>query len=201
MGAGAPRELRAVESEYIDDEPLLRSWVHTHGRAVEACIARYERDVMIREEIFADVVRLAFERVGELRGLSQWQLRAWLLRTARFMTANASRRAVSRRRAYQRLAAEPVVLASPGADDFVADFGDEERLAHSTQLREALDGLRDDYRRVLILDALGENGPKIAMALGITPQAARSRLMRARAAFIAAYTGHDIVDDPGSVTT
>jgi len=173
----------------IDNEQLLKAWVSAHGRAMESCIGRYERDLMAREEILSDVVRLAFERVDELRSLSEWQLRSWLLRTSRFMAANASRRAATRRRLYERLARQPLVLVAPGADDFVDDATDAERQERSEQIRVALAAVREDYRRVLILDALGQSGPKIAEQMGISPQAARSRLMRARAAFFEAYTG------------
>jgi len=54
-------------------------------------------------------------------------------------------------------------------------------------VRAAWDALDPSQRDLLTLDVLGQKGPAIAVRLGISHQAARSRLMRARAAFVTAY--------------
>lgn len=46
--------------------------------------------------------------------------------------------------------------------------------------------------KVLALDALGHKGPAIAEQLGITHQAARSRLMRPRQALLEKYAGIEV---------
>jgi DNA-directed RNA polymerase specialized sigma24 family protein len=59
--------------------------------------------------------------------------------------------------------------------------------ALSNRVREILDQLRPDYQEVLLMDARGIHGPAIGEALGISANAARKRLMRARAALRAAF--------------
>ena len=61
----------------------------------------------------------------------------------------------------------------------------------SALLRSVLASLRPDYRTALVMAALGQHGTEIAVALGISDNAARKRLMRARAAFREEYEASD----------
>jgi len=184
------------KSPVTDNQPNchadeLRLIVAAHGRSVETYLSYVERDAAVREELWADVFGLAYQHIGELAGLSTGQLRSWLLRTARYLTANAARRAQTRRRVAERLANEPLEFVASAEDVFIdTDVSDEQRV-RSERIRCALEQLSDGYQRILTMDALGQSGPLIAKQLGISHQATRSRLMRARNAFITAYTTLD----------
>lgn len=179
-----------------EGERLLRSVVRAHGHAVVSCLERLERDEMIREEVFADVVFLAYQRIDELCVLSEGELRSWLLRTARYLGRNASRRAATRRRLVELLNRERLPFAASAEDDFADHERDAAYRARSVAIRRALDATCREHRQLLVLDALGWSGPRISAELGISHQAARSRLMRARAAFATEYTSPAVEDFP-----
>ena len=90
------------------------------------------------------------------------------------------RRSLTRRRLLERLAREPLALA-PSPEDEFSTLDEAASAAEQTAvLIRAFEGLSPDYRRVLVLDALGERGPAIGDELGVSAGAARKRLMRAR---------------------
>lgn len=162
----------------------LQELVTEHGRSVMSLLVGLERDPAVREELWSDVFTLAYRRLDELALLSTPQRHRWLLRATRNLTANLMRRSISRRQAFERLAREPVHDALSAEDAYFAtvDLG-----AHQDRVdvvRDAWLTLSAAHREVLALDALGHKGPAIAEQLGISHQAARSRLMRARQALL-----------------
>lgn len=170
------------EEAQESSERALRMLMKEHGRAVESFIARRERDPAVREEIWSDVFRLAHGHLDELTDADSAGTRRWLWRVAELVTSNAGRRATTRRRLIARLEIEPVLLQSSPEDEYIAQ---EDR--QSEHIEATLSALNVEQRRILLLDALGDAGPAIAATLGISHQAARSRLMRARTAFVRAY--------------
>ena len=74
-------------------------------------------------------------------------------------------------------------MAPSAEDQFVTVVEDDEERQSADLVREALLGLRFEYRQILILHALGHNGPSIARQLGISHDAVRKRLMMARTEF------------------
>jgi DNA-directed RNA polymerase specialized sigma24 family protein len=162
-----------------DDE--LRSIVRCHGRAVERYLRALEMDTEAREELWSDVFTVAFRRLDHLSGLEEPQVRRWLIATARNVTANGARRALARRRLVERLSREPAGRIPSAEDQYVSSVPEADRL------RVAWSSLRFEHQQVLTLQINGSDGKVIAAQLGITHQAARSRLMRARAAFLDAY--------------
>jgi RNA polymerase sigma factor (sigma-70 family) len=150
---------------------------------VRVIVARFEHDPAEAEEAWSDVFQLAYDRIHEVADLAESQQRSWLLRTARFMVANRGRRNATRRRALDRLRQEPLPVVPSAEDEFVTIVEDDEERQSSDLVREALLGLRFEYRQILILHALGNNGPSIARQLGISHQAVRKRLMMARTEF------------------
>jgi len=155
----------------------------SHGGAVRVIVARYEHDQTEAEEVWSDVFQLAYERIQEVGNLTESQQRSWLLRTARFLAANRGRRNATRRRALVRLRQQPLSMVPSAEDEFVSFVEDEEAQRTSDLVGDALLGLRFEHRQILILHALGNNGPSIARQLGITHDAARKRLMIARTEF------------------
>ena len=182
-------------SEQRRHDEAFRVLVRTNARAVRSIIGRREHDRMEVDEISADVFALAYARMDTLGAVSEGEVRSWLFRTARFLTANEVRRSMSRRRLYERLQREPLPLSAAPDDELAA--WDDEVVAQqqSARISVALADLRPDYRRALVMDALGHKGRDIGSAMAISPNAARKRLMRARAAFRLSYleaTSNDV---------
>lgn len=166
----------------------LRELVTEHGGAVQSLLLGLERDSAAREELWSDVFTLAYRRIDELGQLTVRQRHRWLLRATRHLTANHARRSTTRRRAIERLAREPLHVGLSAEDAY---FVAVDLRAHEDRVAEvhaAWRTLSPAHQEVLALDALGSNGPAIAKQLGVSHQAARSRLMRARQALLDAYT-------------
>ncbi|HEY6615277.1 MAG TPA: sigma-70 family RNA polymerase sigma factor [Vicinamibacterales bacterium] len=166
-----------------DREQNLRALIGAHGQTVRAVLARSERSREDADELWADVFLLAFRRLDELSELSDGQQRGWLIRTASNLAANHGRRRTSWRRMLDRLAREPLEH-QPLPEDAV-QFA-EQRVAdddRSRAVQATLHRLRAADRQVLVLDALGHDGPSIGRQLSISSGAARKRLMVARIAF------------------
>lgn len=176
-----------MTDEQRDDCDGFRRFVGAHERMVRAALSRAEGNASDVEEMCADVFVLAYERFDELAGLDVVRQRVWLARTAGFLVANHGRRAATRRRTVDRLRALPVVDEVVSAEDVVVSHGEE-------AVGKALSKLSAAQRQVLVLRALGHDGPSIGRLLGITAGAARKRLMVARAAFMAAYAQLNAAD-------
>lgn len=162
-----------------DDE--FRALAQRHGSVVERYLRSTEMDPEVREEHWSEVFTIAFRRLDDLQDLSDTQARGWLLATARNVTRNGARRAISRRHLVDRLSHEPIVTATSAEDDYLRWAGDLDRV------RAAWSTLSGTHQQVLMLSMEGADGQTISNTLDITCQAARSRLMRARAAFLDAY--------------
>ncbi len=173
------------------EEDAFRALVRTYAQPVRSVIGRREKNLMEIDEISADVFALAHDHMADLAQASEGQVRSWLLRTARFLTSNEVRRAMSRRRLYERLRREPLPLAASPDDELAAVDEEAAVRRESALLRSVLASLRPDYRTALVMAALGQHGVEIAAALSISDNAARKRLMRARAAFREAYEASD----------
>jgi RNA polymerase sigma factor (sigma-70 family) len=178
-----------VADETKTERDAFRRFVVAHERMVRAALSRLESNGADGEELCADVFVLAFRRFDEVSALGPAGQRAWLLRTATFLAANHGRRAATRRRLLNRLATHPDPDHKMSAEDEVV---------HDTEdaIGVALSQLSPLQRRVLVLRALGHDGPSIGRVLGVTAGSARKQLMTARAAFVATYTQLSAVMDP-----
>ncbi|MGB3410870.1 MAG: sigma factor [Microthrixaceae bacterium] len=178
-----------------DTDRRIREFTAVHGRAVESVLASIEYDRAEREDLWSEVFVTAFLRMDQLESLSSDQVRGWLIRTARNLTANAARRSNTRMRLGTRLSAQPSHL-SPSAESSYIDGaawnsskdGRNDGGLDINIIQTAWRDLDDSHRQVLVLAAAGHDGPSIASTLDISPAAARSRLMRARRAFLNAYS-------------
>ena len=172
-----------------DHEGLLRDLISAHGGVVRLVVSRFEHDPSEAEEIWSDVFQLAYERIDQVSTLPSSQQRSWLLRTSRFIVANRGRRRAVRRRTVDRLRREPLPFSPSAEDEYSVMVETHDLLRHSEQVREALSHLRFEHRQILVLHALGNNGPAIARQLGISPEAVRKRLMVARNEFRKLHPG------------
>lgn len=172
-----PRGSRTTMS--TEDE--LRELVRSHGGAVDRYLRSVERSPEAREEHWADVFTLAYERLDELRGLTEPQLRGWMLTAARNIVRNVARRESNRRDLLGRLAEVPSDAECSAEDRYL------ETVVDAMRLGSAWEELRPTHKQVLQLAMEGFDGPRIGEQMGITHQAARSLLMRARGAFLDHY--------------
>ena len=88
---------------------------------------------------------------------------------------------------FERLIREPLPWVPSPEDALMATTQRLEQQGEADTIRITLAGLRARDRQVLVLNALGHDGPSIAGHLGISPGAARKRLMHARIAFRQAH--------------
>lgn len=169
-----------------DAAAWLRALIDEHGRVVEALLVDLERDRATREDLWAEVFATSYARLDHLGDRSPEKVRAWLFRSARYLTANTARRAITRTRGTVRLAgAAP--RPTPSAEERYFEGPGAITPAEKVAVSVAWDAMSDSHQEVLALDAMGFDGPDIAERLGITAVAARSRLMRARRSFLQAY--------------
>lgn len=180
-GHQVPDDGGGVADETQTQREEFHRFVAAHERTVRAALSRLESNRSDIEELSADVFMLAFQRFDEVSALGVAGQRAWLARTSAFLAANHGRRAATRRRLLDRLRALPVQeVAMSAEEEAVAESGD-------PAVGFALSRLSASQRRVLVLRALGHDGPSIARVLGVTAGTARKQLMTARAAFVAGY--------------
>lgn len=170
-----------------DRDDRLRNLISTHGRTVRACLARLERDPASVEDLWVDVFALASERLDELARLPGSTQRSWLVRTASNLTANHARKNTTRRKTLEALRRDPLPFVASAEEDAELRVADAESELRSDAIRAALDVLEPAERQVLVLHAIGYDGPRIAAEMSISHAAARKRLMRARFALRQAY--------------
>ena len=169
----------------IDVDEAFTEFFRVHLDRVRRRMRRSFRDDAVVEEVCADVFIIAHRRFGEIRKLADPQIAAWLYRTADYVARNHRRGAIRYRRAIERLEQQPID-AQP--EPFDVASGHEDLRRTKSQVSEILDQLELRHRAVLELAEFEHlSGPQIATKLGISPQAARLRLMRARRAFRRSY--------------
>lgn len=177
-----------MADEPREREEALRRLICVHERVVRAALSRIEFDYHAVDELTADTFALAYFRLEQLVPLGHAQQRGWLLKTASYLAANHGRRQATYRRAVDRWAREPFDAQLPGPEAAVLEAAQsEETASRSAALRAALASLPERHREVLVLDALGHDGPAVGRRLNVSPGAARKRLMLARIALREAY--------------
>jgi RNA polymerase sigma-70 factor (ECF subfamily) len=136
-------------------------------------------------DVVADTFLVAWRRAADVPAGSQ--ARAWLYGVARRVLANQRRGGRRRDALVERL-----------RNDLVAEIFSEQAPVGETAVMEALGRMREEDREVLLLAGWEQLEPaEIAVALGISAVAARSRLHRARRRFRREY-GAGIGDGAGS---
>jgi RNA polymerase sigma-70 factor (ECF subfamily) len=183
----------------VDD--LVHSAQNGDRPALEALLAasapqllRYARrmcrgDEAEAEDVLQDTLLLATRQIGAFRGESSFS--SWLYAIARSACGRRHRRALDKRGVMVALedgggagaGSDARLLASeePGPESALA------RLETARMLDDALASLDEPAREVIVLrDVEGLTAPEVAHVLGISQEAVKSRLHRARAALRAA---------------
>lgn len=153
-----------------DPEAVFRRAFDAHARAILGYALRRADDAADAADVVAETFVVAWRRVDELP--PEVEVRLWLFGVARRVLANQRRGNLRRSALADRLRAQLVerVVSDPSDLAEVAD-----------EVREALRGLRDEDREVLLLTAWeGLTPAEIAAALGVPAATVRTRLHRAR---------------------
>lgn len=140
------------------------------AQALLVFFARRTADPHTARDLWAETLAQAFAGRARFRGSGMDGATAWLYGIAHHQLAQFHRRGAVEQRALRRLAAEPPALS----DDDIARLG---TLGH---LREELDRLPAGQRDAVALRVIEELPYRdVAARLGITPEAARTRVSRA----------------------
>ncbi len=187
MPDAAPWGMPVTVSE-PEEAALLAAARAGDAAAVEALLARYQaqihrfglkmcRDPQDAEDVLQETMIAMARGVRDFRGASS--LSTWLYAVARSFCVKKRRRS--------RFA--PTLLSADGREaEQVRDPGrapDEQLAGKEVEraLEAAIRDLEPMYREALVLrDVEGLTAPEVAEVLGITPQAVKSRLHRARVA-------------------
>jgi RNA polymerase sigma-70 factor (ECF subfamily) len=191
------------------DTQLLEAARRGDARALEALLQRHEAQVyrfgmrMCRDpedarDVLQDTLFAMARGVRDFRGASS--ISTWLFSIARSFCIKKRRRskfAPEPERSLETVAeVESAQLADPGRGPDEVLAGKEVQRA----LEEAIGALDPMYREVLLLrDVEGLSASEVAEVLGVSVQAAKSRLHRARLSVRAHVAPHlGIVPEPGA---
>lgn len=172
----------------IEREPEFVAFYRCHFPATLRRARYVTRNPADVEDVCILVFSLAHQRFDELRLLAEPQVRAWLFRSAELIGANIRRSEARRRRLVTRLEQQrlPQPAQPPDTIEHIEQHAAE--TVRGERARLVLADLDSRHQEVLrMAEYERRSGPDIAAELGITPQAARLRLMRARSAFRAEY--------------
>jgi RNA polymerase sigma-70 factor (ECF subfamily) len=174
----------------VPDERLLAAARAGNRQALETLLQRHQaqvyrfgmkmcRDPEDAKDVLQDTLLAMARSVRDFRGASS--ISTWLYTIARrfcIKKRGKSKFAPEEERSLDTdVAAEAEHLADPGRSMDEALAGKEVERA----LEQAIAGLEPMYREVLLLrDVEGLTAPEVAEVLGVTPEAVKSRLHRAR---------------------
>lgn len=185
-GSGLFRRAPPGVSAAVSSADLYAS----HHRKIRGYILSMVHDPIDADDLTQEVFLRAHRKLDSVRDPEA--LTSWLYRIATHVCYDR----------YRKSSRQPRLdpLDVTGSDEPVPDFErpDEvslvqviERAEMSSCVRKYLDGLSDDYRQVILLHDLEElTNPEIAMMLGVSLDAVKIRLHRARRKLQAALNEH-----------
>ncbi len=139
-------------------------------------LARRTLDVTIAADLAAETFALAFRGWRRLQGRTDEEIRAWLFTVARRQVSRYLRSARAEQRAVRRLGIQVPIVHEDDVDliEQRAGLG-----ALRAELNEQLRILNPEQREALRLRVVEDRPyPEVAIALGISEQAARARVSR-----------------------
>jgi RNA polymerase sigma-70 factor, ECF subfamily len=182
-----------VKPDHDSDETLLEHARAGDREALEALLSRHQhrvygfgmkmcRDSEDAKDVLQDTLLAAARNVRDFRGASS--ISTWLYTIARSFCIKQRRRSKFAPEAEESLDAPSTAKAARALAD-PARAADESLAGHQIQaaLERAVAALDPMYREVLVLrDMEGLTAPEAAEVLGLTVEAVKSRLHRARLA-------------------
>lgn len=166
-GPDAPGDAELVERTLTGSTQAFALLVTRHEPLVRGLARRFTRGEAEAQDVVQDVFLRAFDQLATLREPAR--LRPWLARLAVQRGLTLGRRRKVETAALPRLAREEATAdAAP------------ETTEERARLLAALDELPAETRAVVVLRYLeGLDAPRIAEALGLSPETVRQRLSRA----------------------
>ena len=179
MTKSDPLDHSLLTAARAGDRHALESLLERHQAQVYRFGMKMCRDPEDAKDVLQDTLLAMARGVRDFRGASS--ISTWLYTIARSFCIKKRRRsrfAPDQERSLDtELPAEARHLADPGLTPDEALAGKQVEAA----LEQAIAALEPMYREVLLLrDAEGLTAPEVAEVLGVTPQAVKSRLHRAR---------------------
>ena len=179
MNEPHPSDEHLLAAARAGDKGALERLLERHQEQVYRFGMKMCRDREDAKDVLQDTLLAMARSVRDFRGASS--LSTWLYTIARSFCLKKRRRSKfapdAERSLETDVAAEARRLSSPGADADELLAGKEVERA----LERAIAGLDPMYREVLLLrDVEGLTAPEVAEVLGVTAQAVKSRLHRAR---------------------
>ena len=139
-------------------------------------LARRTLDVTIAADLAAETFALAFRGWRRLQGRTDEEIRAWLFTVARRQVSRYLRSARAEQRAVRRLGIQVPIVHEDDVDLIEQRAG---LSALRAELKEQLRVLNPEQREALRLRVVEDRPyPEVAIALGISEQAARARVSR-----------------------
>jgi len=193
-----PADTRQLEAARRGDARSLEALLERHQGQVYRFGMKMCRDPEDARDVLQDTLLAMAKSVRDFRGASS--ISTWLYTIARNFCMKKRRRGKFAPDAERSLdsdaAPEAAQLADPGRSPDEVLAGKQVRRA----LEEAIGALEPMYREVLVLrDVEGLSAPEVAEVLGVSAQAVKSRLHRARLsvrAHVAPLLG--IAPEPGT---
>jgi RNA polymerase sigma-70 factor (ECF subfamily) len=176
-----PTDARLVEAARHGDRQSLEALLERHQAQVYRFGMKMCRDPEDAQDVLQDTLLAMARSVRDFRGASS--ISTWLYTIARSFCIKKRRRS--------KFAPEPErsldTEAAPEASRLPDSARDPEEVLAGKRVRSALEtaigALEPKYREVLLLrDVEGLSAPEVAEVLGVTVQAVKSRLHRARLA-------------------
>jgi RNA polymerase sigma factor (sigma-70 family) len=147
-----------------------------HHDHVLRYFARRTFDPETAFDLMAETFAELFAHIGEFRGETEEQGRAWMWTVARHQLYRWRERGIVERRCLERIGV-PVASLGPAEYERIEELADLQRLA--PLLERALDGLGEDQRAALRLRILEQREyDEIARELGLSAQVVRARVSR-----------------------
>ena len=191
VAAGSATVERGYEEQTLlaalrgGDDRAYERLVNEHGGRMLAVARRMLRNDEEARDALQEAFLLAFRGLPRFAGQSR--LGTWLHR----IVVNASLMKLRSRRAHPEESIEPLLPTFLDDGHSAVSYGDWpesadlllERSEIRERVRSSIDRLPDTYRTVLLLRDIEElDTPEVAEALGISPNAVKIRLHRARQA-------------------
>jgi RNA polymerase sigma-70 factor (ECF subfamily) len=171
---------RLLERARSGDRAALEELLERHQAQVYRFGMKMCRDPEDAKDVLQDTLLAMARGVRDFRGASS--ISTWLYTIARSFCIKKRRKskfAPDERSLYSDAAPEAALLADPARRPDEAVSGREIEIA----LEQAIGALEPAYREVLVLrDVEGLTAPEVAEVLGLTAEAVKSRLHRARLA-------------------
>jgi len=165
----SPPRLAAVRAEPDDDESRFREVFDSHFRQLLGYALRRTGSAEDAADIVAETMLVAWRRIDELPDDGTALL--WLYGVARRVLANHRRGTLRRERLGERLRRQ-LVTVTPDPSDAIDS---------ASTIRQAMAQLSEEDRELIMLTSWEDlDQREIAVVLGVSPGAVRTRLHRAR---------------------